>query len=213
MTRRIAGLDLLRGLAIALVMLRHALPDLAPGAGVVGVVMFFTVSGFLITGVLVDEHARTGRVNLRRFYRHRARRLVPALVALVFVVVLVTVALDPLGDRDDLVKTVVVALTWTGNLPFGLPAMRRSTCGPWQPRSSSTWSGRRSSWFSGHGAGFSSPRPARPPLSWPRCSGCGMSPTSPTHSRPPGRSASWSAQPRDCTATAWLSRRGRRRSF
>jgi peptidoglycan/LPS O-acetylase OafA/YrhL len=119
MTRRIAGLDLLRGLAIALVMLRHALPDLAPGAGVVGVVMFFTVSGFLITGVLVDEHARTGRVNLRRFYRHRARRLVPALVALVFVVVLVTVALDPLGDRDDLVKTVVVALTWTGNLPFG----------------------------------------------------------------------------------------------
>jgi peptidoglycan/LPS O-acetylase OafA/YrhL len=43
--RRTAGLDVLRGVAILLVMLRHAFPDVFPGAGVVGVVVFFTLSG------------------------------------------------------------------------------------------------------------------------------------------------------------------------
>jgi peptidoglycan/LPS O-acetylase OafA/YrhL len=116
---RIQGLDLLRGLAIGLVMLRHAAPDLAPGAGVVGVVIFFALSGYLITGLLHDELSRTGRVDLRRFYVRRARRLVPALLFLVAGVVVVTLTLDPLGDRDELARTVLVALTWTGNLPFG----------------------------------------------------------------------------------------------
>jgi peptidoglycan/LPS O-acetylase OafA/YrhL len=116
---RIAGLDLLRGLAIGLVMLRHAAPGLAPGAGVVGVVMFFTLSGYLITGLLHEELERTGRVDLRRFYVRRARRLVPALLVLVAGVALVTLTLDPLGDRAELGKTVLVALTWSGNLPFG----------------------------------------------------------------------------------------------
>jgi peptidoglycan/LPS O-acetylase OafA/YrhL len=116
---RIAGLDLLRGIAVGLVVLRHALPDVAPGAGVVGVVMFFALSGYLITGLLADELESDGRVDLRRFYVRRVRRLVPALVLLVAGVVVVTLVLDPLGDRDRLLKTVVVALTWTGNLPFG----------------------------------------------------------------------------------------------
>ncbi len=100
-------------------MLRHAAPGIAPGAGVVGVVMFFALSGYLITGLLTEELGATGRVGLRRFYRRRARRLVPALLLLVAGLVVVTLAFDPLGDRGRLVKTVVVALTWTGNLPFG----------------------------------------------------------------------------------------------
>jgi peptidoglycan/LPS O-acetylase OafA/YrhL len=116
---RIAGLDLLRGVAIGLVMLRHAFPEPFAGAGVVGVVMFFALSGFLITGVLLGELEREDRVDLGRFYRRRARRLVPALLFLVAGVVAVTLLLDPLGDRDQLGKTVLVALTWTGNLPFG----------------------------------------------------------------------------------------------
>ncbi|MDX6371890.1 MAG: hypothetical protein QOD98_878 [Nocardioidaceae bacterium] len=118
MTQRIAGLDLLRGIAIGLVILRHAVPAVAPGSGVVGVVMFFALSGYLITGLLSEELDRRGRLDLRRFYARRARRLVPALLLLVAGVVVVTLLLDPLGDRDELVKTVVVALTWTGNLPF-----------------------------------------------------------------------------------------------
>jgi peptidoglycan/LPS O-acetylase OafA/YrhL len=110
---RIDGLDLLRGLAVGLVMLRHALPDLAPGAGVVGVVIFFALSGYLITGVLER------RPPLRTFYRRRAQRLVPPLLVLVAGVVVVTLLLDPLGDRRELGWTVLWALTWTGNLPFG----------------------------------------------------------------------------------------------
>lgn len=110
---RIEGLDLLRGIAIALVMLRHALPDVAPGAGVVGVVMFFALSGYLITGVLEQ------RPPLGSFYARRARRLVPPLLVLVAGVVLVTLLADPLGDRGELGWTVLWALTWTGNLPFG----------------------------------------------------------------------------------------------
>ena len=107
------GLDLLRGLAVGLVMLRHALPDVFGGAGVVGVVMFFALSGYLITGVL-ERRPRLGD-----FYRRRARRLVPPLLVLVAGGVAVTLVADPLGDRDELGWTVLWALTWTGNLPFG----------------------------------------------------------------------------------------------
>ena len=111
--KRVAGLDVLRGIAILLVMLRHAFPDVFPGAGVVGVVMFFSLSGYLITGVLEQ------RPPLREFYRRRAQRLVPPLLALVAGLVVVTLLLDPLDDRDRLGWTVLWALTWTGNLPFG----------------------------------------------------------------------------------------------
>ncbi len=114
---RIAGLDVLRGLAILLVMLRHAVPDVFAGAGVVGVVMFFTLSGYLITGVLATELGATGRVDYRRFYLRRARRLLPALVALGAVFAVVTLVFDPLGDRDRLPATLAVLLSFTGNLP------------------------------------------------------------------------------------------------
>jgi peptidoglycan/LPS O-acetylase OafA/YrhL len=120
--RRVVGFDLLRGMAIALVMLHHAAPEQLPGAGVVGVVMFFALSGYLITGVLADEQAATGRVDFRRFYLRRARRLVPALLLLVAGLVVVTLTVDPLGDRGRLVKMVAVALTWTGNLPWAHPS-------------------------------------------------------------------------------------------
>jgi peptidoglycan/LPS O-acetylase OafA/YrhL len=116
--RRIAGLDVLRGVAILLVMLRHAFPDVFPGAGVVGVVVFFTLSGYLITGVLSRELGTSGRVDYKRFYLRRARRLLPALVALVVVFAVVTLVFDPLGERDKLLRTAVVLLTFTGNLPI-----------------------------------------------------------------------------------------------
>ena len=118
MTARVGAWDALRGAAVALVMLRHAWPDAFPGAGVVGVVMFFALSGHLITGLLVDEAAATGRVDLRRFWLRRARRLVPALLVLVVGLVLVTLTLDPLGDSATLPRTVAVSLTYTANLPY-----------------------------------------------------------------------------------------------
>ncbi|SMC76682.1 acyltransferase family protein [Lentzea albidocapillata] len=116
--RRIAGLDVLRGIAILLVMLRHAFPDVFPGAGVVGVVVFFTLSGYLITGVLQRELTNTGRVDFKRFYLRRARRLLPALIALTLIFAVVTLVFDPLGERDKLLRTVIVLVTFTGNLPI-----------------------------------------------------------------------------------------------
>ena len=74
------ALDGLRGIAVLLVMASHAdLPGFRLGGGT-GVTMFFVLSGFLITALLVEEQSDTGRVNLRAFYRRRLFRLLPALV-------------------------------------------------------------------------------------------------------------------------------------
>ncbi|GAB3852032.1 hypothetical protein GCM10028801_02500 [Nocardioides maradonensis] len=115
---RSAGLDQLRGIAIALVLLRHLTDTLLPGPGVVGVVMFFSISGYLITGVLMRDLAEHGRFRAGHFYARRAWRLVPALLVVVAVLVVVTLVLDPVGDRGRLPRTVAVALTWTADLPF-----------------------------------------------------------------------------------------------
>ncbi len=78
----VPALDGLRGLAVLAVLLYHAAPDEVPG-GYLGVSLFFTLSGFLITQLLLREHATTGRISLGRFWVRRARRLVPvALVGL-----------------------------------------------------------------------------------------------------------------------------------
>ena len=71
------GLDGMRGLAVAAVMVYHANPSWLPG-GFLGVEVFFVISGYLITLLLIGEHERTGRVDLRDFYVRRARRLLPA---------------------------------------------------------------------------------------------------------------------------------------
>lgn len=76
----VPALDGLRGVAVVGVLLFHA-GHLR--GGFLGVDLFFTLSGFLITTLLLVEHDRTGTVSLRRFWGRRARRLLPALLALV----------------------------------------------------------------------------------------------------------------------------------
>jgi len=66
------------------VVIYHFFPQALPG-GFIGVDVFFVISGFLITGLLVSERARTGSVSLRNFWQRRARRLVPPLVPLILV--------------------------------------------------------------------------------------------------------------------------------
>jgi peptidoglycan/LPS O-acetylase OafA/YrhL len=75
------ALDGLRGLSVVLVMCFHVI--LLPGGGFLGVDVFFVLSGFLITNLLLDEWGANGRINLRRFYGRRCRRLLPALVVAV----------------------------------------------------------------------------------------------------------------------------------
>ncbi|MDJ0337725.1 acyltransferase family protein [Cryobacterium sp. PH31-O1] len=81
---RLAGLDGLRALAVIAVVVYHFFPALLPG-GFIGVDVFFVISGFLITGLLVSEHTRTGRISLRRFWQRRARRLVPPLIPVILI--------------------------------------------------------------------------------------------------------------------------------
>ena len=95
---RLAGLDGLRALAVIAVVLYHFFPAILPG-GFIGVDVFFVISGFLITGLLVSEHTRTGRISLGRFWQRRARRLVPPLIP----VILISCTLAFLIDGDVLV--------------------------------------------------------------------------------------------------------------
>ena len=74
---RIGGLDGLRAIAVVLVLAYHLLPGALPG-GMVGVDVFFAISGFLITSLLLVERRRTGTVDLRRFWARRLRRILPA---------------------------------------------------------------------------------------------------------------------------------------
>ena len=67
----------MRAIAVMLVVLNHAGVPGVPG-GYVGVDVFFVISGFLITGLLIHEAERTGRVSIRGFYMRRARRILPA---------------------------------------------------------------------------------------------------------------------------------------
>ena len=78
------GIDGLRAIAVILVVLFHVLPGALPGGGL-GVDIFFVLSGFLITGLLVGERAESGRIRLGAFWARRARRLLPALAILLLV--------------------------------------------------------------------------------------------------------------------------------
>jgi len=80
--RHLRGLDGLRAFAVIAVILYHLSPGLAVG-GYLGVDIFFVISGFLITALLLRERASTGRIRLGSFWLRRARRLLPALFALV----------------------------------------------------------------------------------------------------------------------------------
>ena len=78
----VPALDGIRGIAVLLVMFAHV-NLFVPGGGTVGVTVFFVLSGFLITSLLLREVDRTGRLNLVSFYGRRILRLYPALVVLV----------------------------------------------------------------------------------------------------------------------------------
>jgi len=106
------ALDGMRGIAVLLVVAYHGERSLAPRGGAIGVTMFFTLSGFLITTLLLRERATTGRIGLGRFYWRRALRLLPALVALVAV----TCAYSAItGNFERTLSGAVPVLLYVGN--------------------------------------------------------------------------------------------------
>ena len=88
------GIDGLRAIAVAAVLLYHSELDILPG-GFLGVDVFFVISGYLITALLLREFGATRRVDLGRFWFRRARRLLPAVFALLVGVLVFSLVLLP----------------------------------------------------------------------------------------------------------------------
>ncbi len=107
----------LRAFAIVLVIFSHA-GLLVLRSGFIGVDVFFVLSGYLITSLLIREIESTGRLNLGRFYARRARRLLPAAMLLVLVVCLVeAVVVSPIMQFRVL-KAALATILYSSNLYF-----------------------------------------------------------------------------------------------
>ncbi|MEY4173796.1 MAG: hypothetical protein RI900_961 [Actinomycetota bacterium] len=108
------GLDGLRALAVAGVMVYHANHGWLSG-GFLGVEVFFVISGYLITLLLVSEQERTGGVALGRFWLRRARRLLPALYVMLAALAVYMALFDrrPMGEtRGDFVAGLLYSSNW-----------------------------------------------------------------------------------------------------
>ena len=117
--RYMPGLDGLRAIAVLAVIAFHLGFGWAPG-GLLGVGIFFTLSGYLITDILLSQLSRRGHIRLGRFWLARARRLLPALFAmLVIVVAWVTLfgPAQPRQFRDAVVASALYVSNW--QLIFG----------------------------------------------------------------------------------------------
>lgn len=118
------ALDGVRAVAVAAVVAYHAFPDALPG-GFAGVDVFLVLSGFLITTLLLEEHDRCGRVSFASFYRRRARRLFPALAAMlagcVVIAALGLVAMDgrSIVATGSYLTNLIFAFGWHVPVAFG----------------------------------------------------------------------------------------------
>ena len=117
MSRRQLGyvpaLDGLRALSVCAVIAYHAGLSPTPG-GFLGVEVFFVISGFLITSLMLQEREETGRISLRMFWMRRARRLLPALAAML-IVTLIGVALVWTNAAPDFRRDVLPSIFYVSN--------------------------------------------------------------------------------------------------
>jgi peptidoglycan/LPS O-acetylase OafA/YrhL len=111
----------LRAVAVLLVLAYHArVPGLT--GGYIGVDVFYVVSGFLITGLIVRELQATGRVDLPAFYARRARRLLPAALVVIAVTVLVSAIVLPPLRMVDVAGDAAAAAVYLSNIRFAAQA-------------------------------------------------------------------------------------------
>lgn len=107
----------LRTIAIVAVVLYHAgVPQVS--GGFVGVDLFFVLSGFLITGMLVRELEQTGHIRLREFWARRVRRLLPAATSVLILTALVSFAVMPETLRTETALAIVYSTVYAANWFF-----------------------------------------------------------------------------------------------
>src|SRR5919199_779569 len=147
--RYVAGLDGIRAVAVLAVVAYHLRLGWAKG-GMLGVGVFFTLSGYLITDLLLAHWDRHGDLGLRDFWLRRARRLLPALFLMLAAVSVWVASSTPhssptFGSRFSPPRSTSAT---GGRSPSTAPTSRASprrsrstTCGRSRSRSSSTWCG------------------------------------------------------------------------
>ncbi|GAC1392910.1 MAG: acyltransferase family protein [Candidatus Saccharimonadales bacterium] len=107
----------LRAIAVLLVLGAHfSIAGLA--SGFIGVEIFFVISGYLITSILVREYSVSGRINFQRFYANRLRRLFPALATMLIVTSIQAYKLLPATQNLVQSKAAAMAAAWLSNVYF-----------------------------------------------------------------------------------------------
>ncbi|MEJ2177190.1 MAG: acyltransferase family protein [Gammaproteobacteria bacterium] len=109
----------IRAIAIILVVAAHVNISGMEG-GFIGVDIFFVLSGFLITGLLLKETEEKGRIDLVSFYARRLKRLLPALIFMVVTIGAVSAVLLAPFEHDNQAISAIYAVTWTSNMYFAL---------------------------------------------------------------------------------------------
>jgi hypothetical protein len=112
---RIQQIQALRALAASLVVLFHA--KLSPG-GFIGVDIFYVISGYLITGIIIKEIGETGTFRYRNFYLRRAKRLLPASLGILALTAVFAWLVLPATVRTNLGKDVLAASLYVSNYLF-----------------------------------------------------------------------------------------------
>src|SRR3712207_3401154 len=103
-----------RAFAVALVVVYHLWPAALP-AGFTGVDVFFVISGFLITTLLLRELERTGTLSLTRFWARRARRILPAAFVTLLACLLGTLALVPMNLWPQILAELLASTAYVQN--------------------------------------------------------------------------------------------------
>ena len=112
----------LRAVAVMLVLLYHAGAPVLPG-GFVGVDVFFVISGFLITGLLIKEADLTGHISLMGFYARRAKRILPAASIVLVASVALTIGFLPRTRWEETASQVILSAVYAVNWDFGAGAV------------------------------------------------------------------------------------------
>lgn len=107
----------LRAIAVLIVILNHAEFSFFSG-GFIGVDVFFVLSGYLISGLLINEYRSNGNIQFLAFISRRLRRLLPALALMLSITVLISPFLISSQELDQQFRSAFFAASWTSNLFF-----------------------------------------------------------------------------------------------
>jgi peptidoglycan/LPS O-acetylase OafA/YrhL len=115
----VPALDGLRAIAVTMVMFLHAHFFLGHN-GAIGVDIFFTLSGFLITTLLLEEFYKKGTIDILSFYFRRTLRLFPALYLMLIVVLIYALTTTNSEDKNSLYKEITASALYINNLVYGI---------------------------------------------------------------------------------------------